>query len=309
MFLHPCDITCKLLRKSVSYVGYNPRECFDASYSVTRLNAKKAAIKTQISGITEKTSDILRALDLYQMGDSAFSHVIFQIYPADESRLFELCHYETVSRWVFDSLLKACEDRQPDATAIFYRDFSGQPWAASLRGCLFERQVLKYLDSIDTDRGMLTRRLTDSDQVTWTYHGPIRRFTFEEPTVIDKIKNAVETNEPLHLVPSALNFPAVDSIVYYPNKVLTCIQSMIRNEDPIAVSGLQHIQGRLEPHTPSADLRPEVTRPRCFVFIVPPDMASNFTLQKLKGDTAIGERAGTVEQYVLGLEVGVKNSA
>ena len=180
MFLHPSDITFKLLRESVSYVGYNPPQCFDASYSVTRLKTTKAVIMTQISGITRETGDILRALDSYRMGDSTLSHKIFQLYPADELRRLEECHYETVSRWVFDSLLGACEDRRADAAAIFYRSLSGQPWAAPFRGCLSERQVLKHLDGINTDSNLLIRRLTDSgqvtdsDQVTWTYHGPVQ---------------------------------------------------------------------------------------------------------------------------------------
>ncbi len=45
-----------------------------------------------------------------------------------------------------------------------------------------------------------------------------------------------------------------------------------------------------------------------FRIIVPPEMASTFTLQELKGDTKLGAWAGKVEQYVLGLEVGVRNS-
>src|SRR6266403_1293781 len=190
------------------------------------------------------------------------------------------------------SLAKAAEPMRP-----LYSNLSGQPWAASYRGCLFERQVLKHLDGINTDTNLLIRRLTDSDQVTWTYRGPIQRFTFQESTVIDKIKNTVKTNEPLHLVPLALNFPAVGSIVYHPNEVLTCVQITIRSEHPIAVSGLRRIQGWLKGGTWSAGLRPK-RRPWRFVFIVPPEMASTFTLQELKGDTKLGAWAGKVEQYL-----------
>ena len=41
-----------------------------------------------------------------------------------------------------------------------------------------------------------------------------------------------------------------------------------------------------------------------FVFIVPPNMASAFKLQGLKGDTKKGAWAGKVNKYVLGLDVG-----
>ncbi len=93
------------------------------------------------------------------------------------------------------------------------------------------------------------------------------RLAFQETTVIDKIKNAVETNEALHMVPLALNFPAVDSIVYHPNDVLTCIQITIRSEHPIAVSGLRRIQGWLKGGTWSAGLRPKRKRPWHFVLL------------------------------------------
>ncbi len=52
----------------------------------------------------------------------------------------------------------------------------------------------------------------------------------------------------------------------------------------------------------------ETKKAMAFRIIVPPEMASTFTLQELKGDTKLGAWAGKVEQYVLGLEVGVRNS-
>jgi hypothetical protein len=89
--------------------------------------------------------------------------------------------------------------------------------------------------------------LTDSNQTTWTYREP-ECITFLEATVIKEIKNAVEKNEPLQLVPSTHNFPAVDSIVYDPNEDgLTCIQITINSEHPIAVSGLKRIQSGSTP--------------------------------------------------------------
>jgi len=38
------DTTFKLLRESTSYFGYNPRQCFDASFSVKSLRAKTEAV-------------------------------------------------------------------------------------------------------------------------------------------------------------------------------------------------------------------------------------------------------------------------
>jgi hypothetical protein len=158
------------------------------------------------------------------------------------------------------------------------------------------------LDDIDTDRGLSMRGLSSSGHSTWTYRGPIGRVTFQEPAVIDTIKNAVESSTPVHLVPSAPNFPAVDSIVYQPNEALTCIQITTSSDHPISVPGLKRIQGWLKRGTAPAGLRPNRTRPWRFLFIAPPNMASTFTLQELKDDSLNGEWVGNVDQYVLGLE-------
>ena len=73
----------------------------------------------------------------------------------------------------------------------------------------------------------------------WTYHGHIPFFTFlQDKTAANEIKNVVEANKSLHLVPSAPNFMAVDSIVYDPNEVLTCIQITINMTHHIKVSCL-----------------------------------------------------------------------
>ena len=74
------------------------------------------------------------------------------------------------------------------------------------------------------------RGLTNPGEMTWTYRDSIVRSAFDEVTVVDKIRSAIEDNRLLHLVPSARNFPAVDSIVYYPADVLTCIQFTIKSE-------------------------------------------------------------------------------
>jgi hypothetical protein len=238
IFLHSHDITFKLLRKSASYFGYNPRQCFDLSYSESRLNAEIEEVVARIRDIARGTTSMLQALYSYRLSANAISHTIFQLYPSNESRELAMCKYEVVSRWVLDSLLRVCETHEADAAAKFYCSLSGVPWAGAFLGQLFERQALKHLDDIGRHRRLTIRRLSDSGQIPWTYHGPIPRFVFEETTVISKIASAVAANESVHLVPSATNFPAVDSIIYYPNDVLTCIQTTINDDHPIAVSGV-----------------------------------------------------------------------
>jgi hypothetical protein len=122
---------------------------------------------------------------------------------------------------------------------------------------------------------------------------------FQEADVINDINRAVENNESLHLVPTIPNFAAVDSIVYCPTDVLTCIQVTIKSEHPIAVTGLKRIQRWLK----GTDLVPKRTRPWRFIFIVPRQMETSFRSQKFDGDTKLGEWAGKVNQYVFGLDV------
>jgi len=108
--------------------------------------------------------------------------------------------------------------------------------------------------------------------------------------------------KPLHLVVLVRNFLAVDSTLYDPNDpnaVLTCIQITRNEEHPISV---RHIQGRLKLGTPLDDLRPSENRAWRFLFVVPFGMASNFELQRFKGDTDKGEWARKAHQCELGLE-------
>ena len=181
------------------------------------------------------------------------------------------------------------------------------PDAASLQGHLFERQVLNYLDGINASHDFTICGLTNYNQMTWTYCGPIRSFIFRErATFHEEITNAIQSRESLHLRPAARNFPTVDSILYNPNDsdgVITCIQTTVSSEHPIAVSRLQHIQSWLELKTPLAHLRPSNTMPWRFIFIVPQDIAPDFKLQTLQGDTATGAWAGKVQQHVLELDV------
>jgi hypothetical protein len=142
--------------------------------------------------------------------------------------------------------------------------------------------------------------LSESDQMTWTYRGPIRRCT-----VFDEFAKAVQDRKPLHFVPLSRNFPAADSILYDPddpNAALTCIQITLNKDHAIVISGLQLIQSWFRLGTLLEDLRPKKTRPWRLLFVVPSDMESTFKLQKFEGDSAHDEWAGKVDQYVLGLK-------
>ena len=173
-----------------------------------------------------------------------------------------------------------------------------------LWGLVFKRRVSNCLDRIGAaGRNFPIRELTSPEEMTWSYRGPTPRSNFlQKSDFIDEITKAIQRNEPLHLIPSAPNFTAVDSILYAPTEVLTCIQTTVSRKHSICVSGLQRIQSWLEHGTPLAALRPSTNRPWRFIFIVPSGEASTFELQKLEGDTK-DEWAGKVHQYVLELDV------
>jgi hypothetical protein len=242
-------------------------------------------------------------------GGSNVSYTIFQIFPSetDPKRLLSKSHFETVSRWTLDLLLKQYEVRKADAVADFYYIISAMDDAATLRRQMFERQVLYHSRGIDAIRTFRIRGLTaDSNQTTWTYRGDtIQHTDLEESSFFDEISAASRDRKPLHLVPLARNFPAVDSILYDPNDpdaVLTCIQITMNEGHPIAVLDLQCIQSWLDRNTALAGLRPTKSRPWRFLFVVPSYIASTFKSQRLKGDTATREWAGKVHQYVLELK-------
>jgi hypothetical protein len=272
------------------------------------LGIKRAEVETEIKGASNMKHDIMELLQKTREGGSGsnVSHKIFQIFPSKTGpkRLFSNSHFETVSRWVLNLLLVQYEVNKADAVADFYNKLSAMPEAATIRGHLFKRQVLNHLRGISEERQFPIRRLTDSEEMTW-YRGPVRHTDLEALSFFDEIAEAVRCGSPLHLVPLARNFPAVDSILYDPNDpdaVLTCIQITMNEAHPIAVSGLLRIQSWLDLDTPLAGLRPTTTRPWRFLFVVPSRMVSTFQSQTLKGDTDTCEWAGKVDQYVLGLK-------
>jgi len=307
MFLYPFDISPTLFWESTSYFGYNPRLCFRAARSVTLLESMKEDALSRIRDVSVKKSDISQLLRSSRTGGSQadISHAVFQISPKSESpsRLLAQCSYGAASQWALDHLLKVYEQQRADAVATFYHYISGASDAASLRGHVFERQVLNYLDDIEDGHEFQARGLAPSGQMTWTYRGRTPRFTFlQKLDFIDEITKAVQNERSLHLVPLVRNFPAVDSIVYNLNEPLTCIQTTVSRNHPIVVSGLQRIQSWLGLGTPLADLRPSEERPWRLIFIVPSD-ETTFEPQQLRGDTDEGEWAGKVHQYVLRLDV------
>ena len=294
------------MRDSILYFGCNPRRCLEV-ISFADLKHLTDDFESSIYDVATKRSDeIIRLLRDTRTGASDISHTVFQVFPSntDPNRLYSNCQIETVSPWALDRILHYHAAHRADLMANFYYQVSSVPAAGSLRGHLFERQILNHLSGIDSEKPFSIRALTNSKKKTWTYRGPIRRTDFQKLKVVPEITRAVRDQESLHLVPAARNFPAADSILYDPedsDAALTCIQVTSKENHPISVKGLRDIQNWLQGRT-LEHIRPTKRRPWRFLFVVPSYVESNFKMQQLDGDTDRGEWAGKVHQYVLGLE-------
>src|SRR6266576_32787 len=87
-------------------------------------------------------------------------------------------------------------------------NFQGSLGQASLRGRLFEKQVLNYsgLNSIDTNRDLSIRGLSYSGQMTWTlhHHPRVRRNPFE-------VKRKEDTSGACWQLPPRNSCPATEA--------------------------------------------------------------------------------------------------
>ena len=180
------------------------------------------------------------------------------------------------------------------------------PWAAT-----FRRRLFGYW----TTRCVGWPTPTKRHDLSWITGTPFKK---KKATVIEKIKVLFGHHMPLHLIHSYLNFPAidlntrealfiqvVDNNVYDPDEQylrpeVTCVQITFNSEHLL----LSRVSSLIKAGSPLAhfgDLCPSNARPWRFVFIVPSDMASAFTLQVLEVHGTSREWAGKVEQYMLGL--------
>src|SRR5260221_8405793 len=146
IFLHPFDISFKMLRESTLYFGYNPCLCFNAAHSVNVLERKKKEVMLQVQDVAGKEGNIPRLLDSARNGGQSVSHTFFVISPTNKKRHIWRCEFGAVSPWSLGLLLKEYETQRADATTAFYHFISRSFDAALLWGHVFERQVLNYLD-------------------------------------------------------------------------------------------------------------------------------------------------------------------
>jgi hypothetical protein len=297
IFLNPYDFTYARLKESTFYFGFSPRLCFNASFSGNMLRQLMGDIRAAIISISRKTN--IRSLLSSFIKSQMLSHTIFELSPANDQRRFGEALVGAVSPWALNLLLEVYEEHQLDAAAGFYESTANSPNAGSLRDRVWERQVLKYLDNLKEPHDFWIRSLDDSSIIKWVYPGSAKRVVFQTSTLEQSLHSSVQ---PIHLVPRDPNFPALDSLLYIPGRGLTLIQATNRPKHSVAVVGLERIQGSLKRSTLLADLRPSIKGLHWpMMFVVPHDLASNFTKQLFERDTTGQEWAKKVDQYVLGM--------
>ena len=199
------------------------------------------------------------------------SHTIFELSPANDRRLFGDALVGAVSRWALNLLMEAYEERRLDAAAEFYDSIANNPNAGSLRGRMWERQVLKYLDSLKKPHVFSIRSLDDSSITKWVYPGPAKRVVFQTSTLTQSLRSEVQS---IHFVPKDPNYAALDSFVYGPDG-LAFNQATVCTKHPVAVVGLKRVQGCLKQNTPPASLRPSKDNRWPLNFIVPDSIADS----------------------------------
>jgi hypothetical protein len=93
---------------------------------------------------------------------NGLSHSIFQLFPRDDKRILGQARIEAVSRWALDVFLDEYETRRQADAFIFYTSLANSPDTGSLRGQIFERQILKYFDGLKEPYEFRIRSLADS---------------------------------------------------------------------------------------------------------------------------------------------------
>jgi hypothetical protein len=233
----------------------------------------------------------------------SISHSIFQISPKDDDRMLSQVTTAAISPWALTTLLKIYENRQADASWEFYKMIKDLPDEGTIRGQMFQVQVLKYLSALKGREQFTIRRLTGSNTSQWMYPGPTENSFSHSSTFSQLLEDAVTQQKSVHLVPQEPNFPAVHSILYTPGDVLTGILVTDQTKHPVEVVGLKCIQSWLKRGSMLANLRPSIEGNHWqLIFVVPQQIAPTFQIQMFEGDTDSNEWFKKVDQYVLGID-------
>ena len=306
-FLHEYDIVLRRLQPALDTCGSIPRPCLKAAQSDQSLHNAESEIKAAILGI----KDVAEALDrVHGKDDTIIPHRVFEIYPASDSRYWEVCKIRTVSQWAFDQLATEMESRDEHAITRLYKQIQGTTDAAAFRGRLWERQVHKFFRSIRTPRQFQIRSLIDrSRSLTIEFSPNTLHETFARTQYLaGLLTSAIEKGSSSYLKPNPKNFATFDAFLYQHGfdssygefQPLLGVQITDGTDHSIALTGLKTAQTACKRNIPHLNgLRPSASKKWIVLFVVPAFLGASFKLQRIEPPSGAWE-SKTV-QYILEL--------
>jgi len=306
LFFERFDLPLRRIYNAVTVCGNAPRRSFKGALSDTALEVEKAEIRKAINEV----DDVYETLQGVH-GDRPVSHKIFEIYPRQDTRKFQLCLVRPVSQWAFNELMGTLEQRDAAAAHKFYKQIQCTSDAAAVRGRLWERQVHKYFRSLRDPTAFTICSLdnrTNSMTIEFspaTLHrdiGPIQTFEGE-------LTSSIRGGKSCYLKPISKNFASIDAVLYEHGVVRPGLQPFLGAQmtdaatHPTSIKGLALIQKSLKLNVPELKaLRPSSTKKWILLFIVPESMEASFVRQNFKDPEGGGSHwASKTAQYVLGL--------
>jgi hypothetical protein len=282
--------------------GSVPRLCFQYAQN---LNEGKSSLNLAIP----KIKDLPETLKNIH-GGSDMVHRLFEIFPDDQSRAFDLCRCQPISGWVTQQLMIEMNKRRRNGAHEFYQTIQATSNASALRGRMWEGQVHNYLCSIANEMDFYANSLDDptktmrfslSSAMESKDFGTIQAFQGE-------LASCVRDRKPCYLRPVSKTFATIDSVIFVPDfpqsghQLLLFCQMADCYTHSINISGLENIQRSFKRAIPELkSLRPSARRKWIILFIVPKPTGSAFTRQNfsdVKGARIWGPK---VAQYVLEL--------
>jgi hypothetical protein len=286
--------------------GTVPRLCFQYAPSDESLDEGKSFFKVAINEI----KDLPRAIRNIH-GNVEFPHRIFEIYPGDHSRSFDLCRARPQSKWVLQQLMVEMNERRKNGAYDFYQTIRATSDASTLRGRMWEGQVHKYFCSISDERTFYATSLDDhAKTICFSLSGGVDRKDFGTIQAFQgELASHIRDHKSCYLRPVSKTFATVDSVIFVPDcpqsehpPVLFCQMADCLTHH-INTSGLENIQRSFSRRIPELkSLRPAAGRKWAILFIVPKPTGSAFTEQNFSDAKGARIWGPKVAQYVLELD-------
>jgi len=306
LFILHVDIPFKHIQAAAQICGNTPRRCFKAAISGGALEIAKADVIKAITDI----QDVAKAVNDVH-GDRPVPHRVFEIYPRTDIRAFSLCLVRPVSPWAFDRLMAEVEQRDIDGAYKFYMQIQGSTDAAQVRGRVWERQVHKYLRSIQIPTSFCIYSLDNhANSLNIQFSSTTLHEAFGPNQIFEgRLTSSIRNGSSCYLKPVSKTFASIDSVLYEHDASRFGFQPLIAFQmtdawsHPLSVKGLATIQKSLRLQVPELKaLRPSGSQKWIIVFVVPAPMGESFVKQGFKDPGGPSHWDSKTAQYVLELK-------